>query len=529
MKMYTSKELLDLPKFDSISKAQEQPNDVIVLSLQDISDPELLLPILDFPNVQSLTLRNCDVSAVENQFSRFLQLQQLQFFKTSPVSLTDFHPNHLRILTIAVSPLELSALESISKMATLEHLRLIRNAIKEIPFSLQRLQSLVNLVFKNQKLQGFPASLLDLCKLESLSMRGNNLEEIPDEIDRLINLTGLDFFDNQIRTLPESISRLSRLHSISLGKNPLDSIPRFLSLMPNLNHVGAEADLLEQLQNRPYPHSKKTPLMDVADMQLTITPESEFYSQVRSNIQHDNLEALEDVILLNSREAIAIKTTVPEDYATPGGSRFGGFPDLEGREHFPKKHNKYASFMAQINLAEIADYQTYLPRKGLLSFFVVDLEVATVIYYAGDLGRLKNIRHKPDEAEDEFSEVYTQNPYKVKFGKTYAPPRYLPEQKLENENDRKARDNYGMGKLFGDVLDGLEHTINGYFIKPWVIDNSKPKFAGEVQDWVPLLNLGFEQSIGFCFNDAGTLSFLIHIEDLRRWDFSHIRVTIGSS
>ena len=55
------------------------------------------------------------------------------------------------------------------------------------------------------------------------------------------------------------------------------------------------------------------------------------------------------------------------------------------------------------------------------------------------------------------------------------------------------------------------------------------KMGGTPEEWVSLLKLGYDKQVGFCFWDAGTLTFTIHQEDLRRVDFSNVQVSLESS
>ena len=52
-------------------------------------------------------------------------------------------------------------------------------------------------------------------------------------------------------------------------------------------------------------------------------------------------------------------------------SRLGGSPDLPSSIEWPRKGNAPLSFIAQVNLADVAPYEAegLLPRDGLLSFF----------------------------------------------------------------------------------------------------------------------------------------------------------------
>ena len=55
------------------------------------------------------------------------------------------------------------------------------------------------------------------------------------------------------------------------------------------------------------------------------------------------------------------------------------------------------------------------------------------------------------------------------------------------------------------------------------------KKGGQADEWMVLLTLGFDKNTGFCFWDAGTLSFMINKRDLASRDFSKVIACIESS
>ncbi|MES2708586.1 MAG: DUF1963 domain-containing protein [Verrucomicrobiota bacterium] len=77
----------------------------------------------------------------------------------------------------------------------------------------------------------------------------------------------------------------------------------------------------------------------------------------------------------------------------------------------------------------------------------------------------------------------------------------------------------------------MNHHINGCTSGPGDSpqEQAADELGGLAGEWVPLLQLGYDGNTGFCFWDAGTLTFSIHVEDLRRWDFSNVHVALESS
>jgi len=488
-KLCTDEELRNLKVYSSVSDALKDPFNVVALSLENLANPEHLRPILNLPNLQRLTIRNCNISAVESHFSRFPQLQQLLLFATTPVSGNGLQLEHLRNLYITNSLVSVPALKSISEVASLEELTLVDNRINLLPDTIQRLRNLWSLRFAKQNLLAFPTPLCELQSLEHLYLDNNGLFNLHDDLGRLKKLRELNLGNNQLRELPASILELKELNSLNLYANLFDEAPEFLSALPSLTFVGMEPEKLEQTAEWSFPHSNKTPRMEVSELHLNVKPDSKSYQQLNSDIEADGIELFAEYLHKNTREAVAIKTTDPEDYATTGNSRFGGFPDLEITELFPKSQNKYWSFLAQINLAEIAPYTNYLPKEGLLSFFVDDLAnenmSASVIHFSGNLKNLVKISHGRDKAMAEGPDDYTQNPYKVAFKSAYS----LPPELYREFTDKKYKETikkYETGKLYNEGAVNLGHSINGHLMSDWEIENSPVKFRGGSSNWVPV-------------------------------------------
>ncbi len=83
-----------------------------------------------------------------------------------------------------------------------------------------------------------------------------------------------------------------------------------------------------------------------------------------SRIQADVQKLLQESIRLTLHSLDGSPTA-------PGGSRLGGTPDLPGGVAWPVWKNVPMSFIAQVNLAELASFGPAgdLPKSGLLSFF----------------------------------------------------------------------------------------------------------------------------------------------------------------
>lgn len=110
-----------------------------------------------------------------------------------------------------------------------------------------------------------------------------------------------------------------------------------------------------------------------------------------------------DVIVRESRSSIRMTphAVEHEDLLPLGSSKFGGWPDLPPGYEWPRCDGFPLSFVAQINLADVAQYdvERLLPTTGILMFFFdhehwfstqwQPPEMWRVMYFAGDHRTLK--------------------------------------------------------------------------------------------------------------------------------------------
>jgi len=260
------------------------------------------------------------------------------------------------------------------------------------------------------------------------------------------------------------------------------------------------------------------------DFRLFVDPLSPLHPTLTAALEENGLADLGPAILRVAREAVRIESTVPDDYSLSGCSRFGGFPDLPDAVSFPKSDDgRYWIFLAQLNLAELAGLNSYLPRSGLLSFFADSTETlnARVLYYAGDFQALKTVRHEGGDEMIWPGGDYTESPHRVEFRPYVSLPHEAPAG-IEGED---ADDAYETCRHF---LEAGGHRLNGYpdteFESPQ--EQAADALGGQPGEWVPLLRLEWDGNVGFCFADAGILTFCIHQEDLRKADFSRVHLIL---
>ena len=117
---------------------------------------------------------------------------------------------------------------------------------------------------------------------------------------------------------------------------------------------------------------------------------------------------------------------------------------------------------------------------------------------------------------------YTETPHRLKFSRFAALP-YKPPGHVEWDQTTYKR--------YHALYESVDHHMNGYTFTQHESpqEQAAAVFTGSPEEWVPLLQVGYDDRVWFCFWDAGTLTFCIHQEDLRRNDFSRVHVSLETS
>lgn len=526
MPLYSDKELEQLPAFQDVEEALRNPEQVIRLLVYRHQDASALARVAELRNLQSLSISLADVSLLLPRLSELKDLQTLYLqacdIPTFPESLLEL-PN-LRSLSIGNSSLS-NLPEEIGRLGKLEELRFAQNRLRQIPTSIGQLALLETLGLFSNRIEALPDSIGDLAALVWLLLDSNRLVRLPESIGKLARLQTLSVDCNVIRTLPGSICQLTALEILSIKGNPFESLPKCLTTMPGIKELTIEAEKRSLFMDWSYRPSNKPPRVELADLKLFVESDSPFHTPLLAAIDESGLAEFGPAIVRSAREAVQIESTVPDDYSLPGSSRLGGFPDLPDSTLFPTSDDgRYWIFLAQLDLQEIAPHNGRLPRSGLLSFFLDSTEAlhAKVLFYEDDLRTLATIRHGGADEMLAPDDDYTQSPHRVKFQRFYSLP-HVPPEGIERYSEpyEKCRASSGGG----------DHHLNGYTFTQHESPQHQAanELGGQPDEWVPLLQLGWDNKVGFCFWDAGTLTFTIHQEDLRRCDFSRVYVSLETS
>lgn len=275
------------------------------------------------------------------------------------------------------------------------------------------------------------------------------------------------------------------------------------------------------------------------------------------------------------RNAVQLHYTPAAEPLAPCRSKIGGRPDVPADFEWPyfesenyKKvvANRPLSFMAQINLAESAEFDLdgLLPKQGLLSFFyeleterwgfeAADKGCARVFWFK-DLAALQQANFPADLAENfrlpEFAVQFEAALDLPDLGDFVRSPltQELPEEypeaadALDWDDFEQLREEFGYtaegewsdnSKLLGwpdliqnPMLQECEKVSRGIYCgSPQELD---PELQAEIerasQDWLLLFQMGTVENGDFelMFGDAGHIYFWIKKQDLAAGNFDNI-------
>lgn len=262
-------------------------------------------------------------------------------------------------------------------------------------------------------------------------------------------------------------------------------------------------------------------------------------------------EAVE-VLMALARDCILLRRERCDDADIPiGASKIGGAPDVPPDFVWPQGVYDPMSFLAQIDLAEASplDPTGLLPKTGLLSFFyefhavlhqgsMEDSRYQRVIFTHGDVSLERHalpekLYHPsrvpewwpPGSAETYQPESAAFHACRVRLDRLVMPPvggshtlaaLPFPEGNEPDEVRNMATEWHSASfSWFGNLPPA--HQMFGH--QHWIqYDYEEP---GEVL----LLQIYSDEDAGIMWGDAGALYAYIAEKDLRRMDFSRVRMT----
>ena len=422
-----------------------------------------------------------------------------------------------------------------------------------------------------------PASFYDLRQLHTLQIYSSKLTTIDDNIKRLRNLEELTIERAPLAQVPDSIGELPVLDTISFKYGSLKSLPESIGNIPALKHLNIEGNAfkslpqsLAKIQGLNLDRKHRKLIFDTAYK----IDDGQPIDEALYDLSHYAVEKKQLKAAIAELPDLKEFSGLIEDYTTMatylvckddkenipvGASKVGGEPDLpEDWEHPANKQGRLYVFHAQINCEEVGPYQKYLPRTGMLYFFVNDEEYAQkpMVLYAEKAENLKRVQYT--EAT-EFTDSDLDGDYRKGVGVTFQNAPSVPIMYNTYNHGEERYPKYAAlwededDEALYDKIDALEeyieqlgekistpsvqqgalslssHSINSAVFtqheSPQEI--AAAKYGGEPNEWLVLLNM---ESIGaFNFWDAGTLTYCIHKKALAALDFTKVSTSIESS
>lgn len=441
--------------------------------------------------------------------------------------------------------------EKIGGLKQLTHLQISGCAIAALPESLGTLKELQHLSVNNCALQLVPKGVWQLPNLKFIWLESNQLAHIPETID-LPGLAHISLKENQLKTLPATLADQPQLKKVNLDKNPLEILPQ------NFNKIQTIELTMEdklRLLDFEYHGADGSGLVAWNDQAFYALDDQDLMQQVQNVITNNKLQEYQNALSSLVKKSIGFCHVAEEDYTIIGNHRFGGLPDLPLNVPYPRfgenwsaqKKDYVYEFIGQINCGDIAQVQSYLPRKGMLFFFLETLHNVDggqsnpgLVIYVEDSESLASGSRFAFDSEDYFEMVDdAYQGFKVSAKKMNSVPSFyasytnkhlfLGEAAMLAEDDELLEELYD---VFEDPINKKNHcdyAMNAYGFSQHEHPELQAALVkkGRPQDWITLLKV--TSSGDMQWNDAGELFFVIHKSDLAKKDFSNVFVTLESS
>ena len=472
-------------------------------------------------------------------------------FEVLPESIFDFkNLKSLWIRTDWGSKLNLNFIsERIGELKQLESLHISNSNIKEIPYSIGNLKNLTSLFLADSYIKTIPNSILNLPNLLYLTLNNNQIEELSEPIN-LPSLYSISLSGNLLKTLPESVVKQPKINAINLEKNALEFLPNAFN-----DFVGLQLaiDDKKRLLDYEYRGAKKSGTVTWNNEMFYLSEKEALFNDFKVIIKTNKLEKHQEALFSLTKKSIGFAHTTEEDYSQVGNHRFGGKPDLPLTINYPTFIHNYEGeteykyeFIGQINCEAIADFQEYLPRKGMLFFFFETIHnlyggnnnPCKIIYIEDNKSAASGQRF--DFVEADFYEMYTiYRGFKVDAKQQLSVPEFYSIQTNAYLFTEKTESLKEIKDFYEDLFEQFEQPIEKAFPNDYSVNSygftqhespelqASLKLKGNPEDWIILLKV---KSTGdMQWGDAGDLFFVIHKSDLAKSDFSNVFVTMESS
>ncbi len=499
------------------------------------------LASLDWSHYRFLSLQETNGAAPEQV--RFLQVSEPgplpdQLFSFKNLRELSLHPSYPHGRSEEQqAPTELDP--RIGELSELAVFSLSNRAVAELPPSIGKLLKLQRVSVVGADLEATPTELWQLPALESLCLSHNKLASIPDDI-QLPSLRYLALEKNSLSTLPTSLLKAPNLKRLLLEDNPWNSLDQGFLDIEDLRLE--QADRM-RLFDYSYPGANGSGVVEWDDSVFKLTADVELQKEFEKKVLSCGHGKYLTPLMACARKSVKFTLAEEDDYSQLGRTRFGGMPDLPESLDYPFYDSDGSpcayEFVAQLNCQELAPFQDYLPRSGILYFFIDHQESfgPKVLYFDGPSSALIS-GSKFDPEQYPLFDEYTDRtePHRVNIEKSWSLPSdyagycngyYFPkEAQIFLEHDDLLHD---MTEELVDSESHRRHEINGHVFTQHEGPELQAAMAkrGQPEEWITLLKVA---SIGgFCWWDAGDLFYVIHKSDLKKGDFSNVYCGMESS
>ncbi|MCH7403343.1 DUF1963 domain-containing protein [Belliella kenyensis] len=438
----------------------------------------------------------------------------------------------------------------INKFKNLNTLVVSSANLETLPDQIGELAQLTHLHI-DAPIKQIPDGIVRLPRLEILTLSYCNLELIPEQVD-LPKLTSLNLKNNQLKTLPVAIFNQPCLKFLNLEDNPWEYLSPEFEKIPNLE---LELDYKIKFFDYDYKGADGLGTITWDDDVFYASGDSALMKSISDYWKNALPRKFQDDLTVLLKKALGFDFISKEDYQEVGNHRFGGLPDLPKDWEYPRfgenwregKESNCYEFIGQINCAKVSHLQDYLPKSGMLYFFLSTIHevyggsnAAKVLFFDGDIKHLGSATKWNFTEEDYFEttsdipyEGYKVNPYTfADLPDFYAVTsnKYILKNSTEGFKNALLEDDLGyeINELF-EPFQKQDIAINSYGFSQHEYPEHVAAIGqrGNPMDWIILLKVPAVKD--FHFGDAGDLFFLIHKSDLAKRNFNNVFCTMYSS
>jgi len=238
---------------------------LVGLFINDMGINKIPQQVLQFKNLQILSLLNNKLSKLPKEIS---ELKSLQSLDLSFNQLSELPKEISELKRLQELSLRYNKLSEIGKLKNLQTLDLSSNQLSELPKKIGELKSLQTLDLSYNLLSELPNEIGELKSLQLLDLGYNKFSEFPKEIGELKGLQILDLSDNQLSELPKEIGELQSLQYLNLRLNQLSKFPKEVNKLKNLQTLDLRLNQLSEL-SKEIGKLKSLQTLDLRHNQLT--------------------------------------------------------------------------------------------------------------------------------------------------------------------------------------------------------------------------------------------------------------------